>query len=61
MRYRVHYSVADERRTAEVEAASPHEAVVKFEHVQSDRPAASADGWKVLSVLPEPVSDDMPW
>jgi len=61
MRYRVHYSVADERRTAEVEAGSPHEAVVKFQHVRGGRARAGGRDWQVLSVMPEPVSEDMPW
>jgi len=54
MRYRVHYLVRSERRTAQVEASSPAEAVVKFRHTCPDREVQGKEGHRVLSVSPEP-------
>ncbi len=61
MRYLVHYSVANERRTVEVEATSPHEAVVKFRHTRPDREARRGDGTEILSVSQEYACDETSW
>ncbi len=60
MKYRVHYLEADERRTAEVDASSPQEAVIKFQHTRCD-PQDHRRQSTVLSVLPEPEVDPMAW
>ena len=59
MRYRVQYSLGRERHTAEVDASSPQEAVVKLRHVRGDwgRPGQP---WQVLSVALEPQTQEMP-
>ena len=49
MRYRVHYCLENDRLTTEVEAASPHEAVVKFRHT---RPDCEGRRPEVLSITP---------
>ena len=61
MRYRVHYLDQNERRTTQVDAASPQEAVIKFRHTRCERASAPADGSKVLSVSPAPESEELPW
>jgi len=59
MKYRVHYCVANERRTAEVEAGSPHEAVIKFRHTRSDYKDRCGRPSQVLSVSPEPSLEEL--
>ncbi|HET6428676.1 MAG TPA: hypothetical protein VM389_03865 [Phycisphaerae bacterium] len=54
MRYRVHYVVRSERRTAEVEAASPQEAEVKFRHTCADCDMSKERDSQVLSICPDP-------
>ena len=61
MRYRVHYVVRSERRTAEVEAASPQEAEVKFRHTCTDCDISKERDSQVLSVCPEPDAHDPAW
>lgn len=61
MRYRVHYLAEDERRSVEVEATSPHEAVVKFRHINSDQQRHRGPGPHVLSVSPEPEPHELAW
>jgi len=61
MWYRVQYLVENERRTAQIEAGSPHEAVVKFRHTCSDHQLPSPGGSEVLSVSPEPEMDELTW
>ena len=61
MRYRVHYTVSNERRTAEVEAASPQEAVIKFRHTRSDHEDRAGRPSEVLSVSPEPDANELAW
>ena len=61
MRYRVQYCIADERRTAEIEAASPHEAVVKFRHTRPEHQTPQEKPAEILSVWPEPACDEMAW
>lgn len=55
MQFRVHYLVENERRTAEVEAGSPAEAVVKFRHTRSGDQDHRPRRWHILSVLPVEV------
>ncbi len=59
MRYLVHYSVANERRTAEVEAASPEGAVVKLRHTRADHETPRGHGIEILSVSPEPSCEEL--
>lgn len=59
MRYRVHYLVRNERRTTQVEASSPAEAVIKFRHTCPDGEAHGREGHRVLSVSPEPEIREM--
>lgn len=59
MRYRVHYVVRNERRTAQVEAGSPHEAEVKFRHTSTDGDVSYERDSEVLSISPEP--DALSW
>jgi len=61
MRYRVQYMAANERRTAEVEATSPHEAVIKFRHISSEGRHQPGQSAEVLSVSPQPEMDDVAW
>ena len=61
MLYRVHYCVCQERRTAEIEAASPSEAVVKFRHTQPENIPISNKPAEILSVSPEPMCDELAW
>jgi hypothetical protein len=61
MLYRVHYMTENERRTAQVDASSPQEAVVKFQHVRCDSEDPRNHSARVLSVLPEPESEHLPW
>jgi len=60
MKYRVHYLEADERRTAEVDASSPQEAIIKFQHTRC-HPQDHRRTSTVLSVLPEPGSEQAAW
>ena len=59
MRYRVHYCVDNERRTAEVEARSPQEAVVKFRHTRGTHKHSGRRPSEILSVSPEPTSEEL--
>lgn len=59
MKYRVQYCVANERRTAEVEAGSPHEAVIKFRHTRSDHTDRRGRPSQILSVSPEPSVEEL--
>ena len=61
MRYRVQYCVAQQRRTAEIEAGSPQEAVVKFRHTHADHESPSGEQADILSVSPEPTCDEVAW
>ena len=61
MRYRVHYCVDNERRTAEVEASTPQEAVVKFRHTRSDHKDNCGRPSEILSVSPDPADDFLSW
>ena len=61
MRYRVQYFVDEERRTAEIEAASPQEAVVKFRHTHADRESPCGREAQILSVSPEAACDEVVW
>lgn len=61
MRYVVHYSVANERQVAQIEAGSPQEAVVKFRHTRPESARSGARGTQVLSVSPEPICDEHSW
>lgn len=54
MIYRVSYQVNQERRTAEVEAGSPHEAIVKFNHTRNESPRGSHLPPRILSVVCQP-------
>ena len=60
MRYRVLYSIDDRRASEEIEAASPHEAVVKFRLTRPDHEEPAARRCQVLSVMVEPVCDELP-
>jgi len=60
MLYRVHYLEADERRTAQVNASSPQEAVIKFQHTRCDARDVRRSS-TVLSVLPEPDEEHLTW
>ena len=60
MLYRVHYLEANERRTAQVDASSPQEAVIKFQHTRCD-PQDHRQRSTVLSVLPEPDAEHLTW
>jgi hypothetical protein len=60
MRYRVHYLEQDQRRTAEVDASSPQEAVIKFQHTRCD-PQDHRQQSTVLSVMPEPDAERFAW
>jgi len=60
MLYRVHYLEANERRTAQVDASSPQEAVIKFQHTRCD-PQDHRQPSTVLSVLPEPDGEHLTW
>ncbi len=59
MRYRVHYVVEKDRLTAEIEAASPAEAVVKFRHTRPDAEDRNGRRSQVLSISPEPSVDEL--
>lgn len=61
MRYRVQYLAANERRTTQVEASSPQEAVIKFQHTRCDRHAAADQPRQVLSVSAEPDAEQLSW
>ena len=61
MRYRVHYMAENERRTAHVDAGSPREAVIKFQHVRCDPQDARRGSAEVLSVLAAPENEHQPW
>lgn len=61
MRYRVHYCVDNQRRTAEVEACSPQQALVKFRHTRSDHHDNCGRPSQVVSVSPEPAAEDLVW
>lgn len=63
MMFQIHYEQDAERRTAEVEAHSPSEAVVKFESVQQSRGATHGRRMRVTSVVAnnDPLIDDQPW
>ena len=61
MRYRVQYLAENERRTAQVEASSPQEAVVKFCHIQQQHHHVEEGSSEVLSVSPEPEFDELAW
>ncbi len=52
MRYRVDYCLENDRLTTEVEAASPHEAVVKFRHTRPDSEVRGRRRSEVLSIMP---------
>ena len=52
MQFRVHYSLENIRLTTEVEATSPHEAVVKFRHTHPDADVRRGRHSKVLSIVP---------
>ena len=52
MQYRVHYCLENDRLMAEVEAASPHEAVVKFRHTHPDADVSQGRRAKILSITP---------
>jgi hypothetical protein len=60
MLYRVHYLEQDERRTAQVDASSPQEAVIKFQHTRC-HPQDHRRPSTVLSVMPEPETDHSAW
>lgn len=61
MRYRVQYLAANERRTMQVEASSPQEAVIKFQHTRYDRHTAADQPRQVLSVSAEPDVEQLSW
>ena len=61
MQFQVHYFAENERRTAEVEAGSPAEAVVKFRHTRVDGQDRRGRRPEVLSVLPVLTGDKLPW
>jgi len=61
MKYRVHYCVEDERRTAEVEAGSPHEAAVKFRHTRRQGEDRRGRPPRILSISHEPKGDELLW
>ena len=58
--YRVHYLEADERRTTQVDASSPQEAVIKFQHTRRDAQDHRRTS-TVLSVLPETHPEHPKW
>ena len=57
MRYLVQYCVRDERRTAEVEAGSPREALVKFRHVRDDPAKDRGRPSQIMSVSADAEED----
>ena len=57
MTYKVDYSVKGQRRSAQVQAGSPQEAMVKFRYTQAERERASRQNVTVLSVSPEWVEE----
>jgi hypothetical protein len=57
MRYLVQYMVGQERKTAEVQASSPQEAVVKLQHTRSGRDDYHGH-CHILSVVPESTEDE---
>jgi hypothetical protein len=61
MRYRVHYSVSNQRRTAQVEATSPAEAVVKFRHTSPDAEDPRGQASVILSVCPDWAEEEAAW
>lgn len=58
-RYRIHYERGAERRTAEVEANSPAEAVVKFHHVKQPSDRAHCAQLRVTSVCRDDMHDSL--
>ena len=52
MRYRIHYCLENDRLTTEVEASSPHEAVVKFRHTHPDADVRRGRRSEVVSITP---------
>ena len=61
MRYRVHYLAANKRCTTQVEASSPQEAVIKFQHTRCDHHAPPDQSGRVLSVCVESDVEQLPW
>ena len=61
MRYQVQYWLRNERQTAEVEASSPQEAIVKFCHTRADRSPAGRQPQQVLSVCEQEDPDNLAW
>ena len=57
MRYRIRYEQGAERRTTEVEANSPNEAVVKFQCVRARQPRRRGPA-RVTSVCVVDMGDD---
>ncbi|KPK86573.1 MAG: hypothetical protein AMJ81_00975 [Phycisphaerae bacterium SM23_33] len=60
MRYRVQYVADNQRRSVEVEAGSPQEAVIRFRHISTECDRDRAEGSRVLSVWAEPDLSDLP-
>jgi hypothetical protein len=60
MIYRVSYMVNQDRCTAEVEASSPQEAMVKFNHTRAERPQQHRWPHRILSVSPQP-QEQLEW
>ncbi len=61
MRYLVHYSVDKQRRTAQVEAASPQQAVIKFRHSHPHEDPHRREQVPVLGVSQESDADEKTW
>jgi len=58
MRYRIRYRHGERNETGEVEANSPHEAVVKFEQARDSTAGASSHRLRVTSVSPAETGED---
>jgi hypothetical protein len=56
MLYRVHYMANKERRTDQIEASSPQEAMVKFRHTCSDHDRYR--DCQIMSISAEPVLEE---
>ncbi len=58
MRYRIRYQHGGRNETGEVEANSPHEAVVKFEQARDPTTRATSARLRVTSVSPAETGED---
>ena len=61
MRFQIRYQFNTESRIDEIEAGSPEEAVVKFEHLQHVRPDRGGGTVRVTSVSTMDIGGPFAW